>query len=199
MLQLHKISDFPEIIPNPNCELKLWITQTSTRLRMLESALSECMDKGRVATLMRIYDEELEMAVTYLTKERYERLPHTLTHGDIHANNLLYNNTGITMILDYDTIDYRPRVYDLAVATYLLTRVKRGTFQLDMRRSLTFVNAYSTESYLNEDERKAIAPLLQLHYIPTAHYLQLMKKESPHLLSWYLDWSLVQHQSLNCG
>lgn len=190
MIQLHSMKKLPQGPKNPNCQLYNWIYQSERCLKETEDALMYCTNNKRRQQLLTVYEKELQIALETLTPEIYEQLPVSLTHGDFHANNLLYNETNLIMVLDFDTVDFRPRVYDVAVATYLLTRIKRGSFELDMKRTVKFIKNYSLQCKLSEQEIRSMTPLIQLLYLPTARYLNMLRKESPHLLDWYLDWSL---------
>ncbi|MBJ8030412.1 phosphotransferase enzyme family protein [Bacillus cereus group sp. N21] len=189
MIQLHSMKNLPKGPPNPNCQLFQWIYQPKQSLKATGNALLQCTDEMRGSHLFAVYERELKTALEVLTPEIYEKLPVSLTHGDFHANNLLYNGSNLIMVLDFDTVEFRPRIYDVAVAAYLLTRVKRGAFKLDMSRTAKFINSYSVECNLSEYELRSITPLIQLLYLPTARYLNMLRKESPHLLAWYLEWS----------
>ncbi|MBN9388930.1 MAG: phosphotransferase [Chloroflexi bacterium] len=51
-------------------------------------------------------------------EEKVSNLPHQLTHGDWRAGNILFRNGQITGILDFDFLDMRERIFDLAYTLY---------------------------------------------------------------------------------
>ncbi|MDG3043748.1 hypothetical protein OE903_06325 [Bacillus sp. B6(2022)] len=75
----------------------------------------------------------------------------------------------------------------------MLTRIKRGTFQLDIVKTIQFLKAYADD--LSENEWRSISGFIRLLYIPTGRYLTLLHTYTPHLLNWYIDWSLEALES----
>ncbi|MBI3970867.1 MAG: phosphotransferase [Chloroflexi bacterium] len=47
-----------------------------------------------------------------------EQLPRLLTHGDYGGGNVLFQNDQVIAILDFDFLDFRERVFDLAYSLY---------------------------------------------------------------------------------
>ncbi|MGE6631468.1 phosphotransferase enzyme family protein [Bacillus sp. NPDC077027] len=193
--ELHSLKDLPKGPKNPNCELKNWISQPEKTLEHTASALKMCVSSQKAVSLLREYEKQLEDVLLCLTPSLYDSLPHAVTHGDFHAGNLLMRNNRLCMVLDFDTAGYRPRIYDVAISAYLLTRVKRGTFCLDLPRTVRFLSDYSQGFSVTENEWHSISAFIKLLYLPTGRYLTLMHTHVPHLLSWYIEWSFHALQS----
>lgn len=49
-----------------------------------------------------------------LTLEPYARLPHLVIHGDVHRDNLLFQNDEVVALLDYDQAAWDARIADIA-------------------------------------------------------------------------------------
>ncbi|MEH2999259.1 phosphotransferase enzyme family protein [Bacillus pumilus] len=191
--QLHSLKNLPKGPVNPNCELKNWITSPDETLGKTAYALKKVVSSKKAAALLKVYERELMNIITLLNPSIYEALPHAVTHGDFHSGNLLIRNKKLAMVLDFDTAGFRPRIYDAAISAFLLTRIKRGTFQLDIVKTIQFLKAYADD--LSEYEWRSISAFIRLLYIPTGRYLTLLHTYTPHLLKWYIDWSFQALES----
>ncbi|MBH8605776.1 MULTISPECIES: phosphotransferase enzyme family protein [unclassified Thermoactinomyces] len=190
ILDLHNIKNLPSGPPNPNIGIEYWLEHPDVCLKETEIELLNCCNKEQVTQLSSKYADILEDSLSLLSFDLYQTLPYVLTHGDFHGTNLIFSQNRIISVLDLDTIEVRPRIYDLAIAAFFLTRKKRGSFAIDPRRTKTFLQTYSAHNNLSLLELQVIIPILQLHFLPTGRYLRLMYTETPELLNWYLDWSL---------
>lgn len=191
--QLHSLKDLPKGPLNPNCELKNWITAPNETLDKTAVVLKKVVPSKKADDLLKVYEKELTNVLTLINPSMYDALPHAVTHGDFHSGNLLIRNKKLAMVLDFDTAGYRPRVYDAAISAFLLTRIKRGTFQLDIVKTIQFLKTYASD--LSEDEWRSISAFIRLLYIPTGRYLTLLHAHTPHLLTWYIDWSFQALES----
>ncbi|MFP3419006.1 aminoglycoside phosphotransferase family protein [Bacillus sp. SIMBA_154] len=191
--KLHSLKNLPKGPVNPNCELKNWITYPDDTLNETACALKKMVSSKKAAALLKVYERELMNVLVMLNPSIYETLPHAVTHGDFHSGNLLIRNKKLAMVLDFDTAGYRPRIYDAAISAFLLTRIKRGTFQLDIFKTIQFLKTYAED--LSENEWRSISAFIRLLYIPTGRYLTLLQKHTPHFLNWYIDWSFQALQS----
>ncbi|EEM69047.1 MULTISPECIES: phosphotransferase [Bacillus cereus group] len=189
LLELHNFKDIPVGPKNPNTGIEAWIFEPDKTFYKTKDALESCIENKMHDTHLKTYYMILENSLNILSADKYKELPMVFTHGDFHCTNLIYEQNTLVSVLDFDTAEIRPRVYDLALAAYLLTRVKRGSFELDTSRTRNFIHNYSLHNKLTQNEIDCLIPLLQIHYLPTERYLSLMKQESPNLLSWYLNWA----------
>ncbi|MCH5586063.1 phosphotransferase [Shimazuella sp. AN120528] len=199
LLNLHQIDKFPNGPTNPNIGVERWIESPEQGLKETEIALFRCANRKHVEKLIKLFSATLEDALMTLSSDRFQSLPFVLTHGDFHGTNLIFNQNKLISVLDWDTVEIRPRIYDIALAAFLLTRKRRGSFEINPSYTKKFLEIYSTHSRLTREEWSVIVPLLQLHYIPTKRYLDLMRIYAPNLLNWYLKWSVdaiisIKHQ-----
>ena len=79
-----------------------------------------------------------------------------LVHNDFRSANILHDGTGITAVLDFEEVTYRPRVADLAQATVLLgTRYHNwGPTSQPVRQA--FVAAYHDQAQLTSAEQNQL-------------------------------------------
>lgn len=189
LLELHEFKDISSSPKNPNQGIEKWIFEPDKTFDKTKKAIENCIENKENEIHLKSYYSLLETSLEVLSVDRYKELPMVFTHGDFHCTNLIYDQNKLVSVLDFDTAEIRPRIYDLALAAYLLTRLKRGSFELDISRTKKFIHNYSLHNKLTQSEIDCLIPLLQIHYIPNERYLSLMKHESPHLLSWYLNWT----------
>ena len=99
----------------------------------------------------------------------YDALPHTLTHGDYTAANLLFDETGAVVgVYDFDWARWAPRVRDIADGMYAFSAVRRSPLDPGDIWSLTdaadfavegcavWLAAYSESSALSAAEIDAV-------------------------------------------
>jgi Ser/Thr protein kinase RdoA (MazF antagonist) len=188
---LARLHAHPVTIPprdGPNQDLEYWLEGGDACLQeLLAEAASLAPD--RVRALEPVYRDVWERAHGALDSEAYRALPARLIHGEFHGNNLLYAEGRLRCLLDWDGVQVRPRIYDVARAGFFLTRVRRGAFQLNRTLTERFLRAYEVACGLTGAERAAIVPILQFYFLPTPRYLRQLAGHQPDLLHWYLGWS----------
>jgi Ser/Thr protein kinase RdoA (MazF antagonist) len=86
-------------------------------------------------------------------------VPRQLIHGDYVPGNLLWDQRGISAILDFEFAAVRSRVLDVAMA--LLHFVRYWTSQDSLRTITVFVDGYSASGGLTEWERSLLVPLMR--------------------------------------
>ena len=119
----------------------------------------------------------------------YGALPEVLTHGEIAGSNLLYSDSGeLTCVLDWDALQLRPRVYDVARALLFLSRQARGSFRIHAARARTVLDASTAHQPLTPDEVGCLIPVLELNFVPSPGYLRQVARRAPGILEWYLRW-----------
>lgn len=61
---------------------------------------------------------QLLLRINPLFEEKISRLPRQLTHGDWRMGNILFKGGQVAAILDFDFLDVRERIFDLAYTLY---------------------------------------------------------------------------------
>ncbi|HET6481048.1 MAG TPA: phosphotransferase [Actinoplanes sp.] len=140
------------------------------------------------AAARRAYSGVLLRARTELAG--YADLPEVLTHGEVAGSNLLYREDGeLECVLDWDALQLRSRVYDIARALLFLPRRGRsGGFQVVPDRAKAVLDAATTHQRLTLDELKALIPVLELNFVPSPDYLRQIVRHTPGIVEWYLGW-----------
>jgi len=137
------------------------------------------------------YINKIEESIEFLEKnfsyKQYIELPSVLTHGELHHTNILFNDSRISRLIDYDSIQFRPRIYDIARSSLFLSRKKRGDFFVNENYLSKFLEIYTQDNKLLNEEFEAISKILLYYFIPTAEYLKNMEESDQ--LDWYIPWT----------
>lgn len=83
--------------------------------------------------------------------------PKILIHGDFHNTNMLFEKGKVTAILDFDSVAFSLRCYDVAGAARSFSRTSNG---LDLKKYKTFLDAYQETSKLSKKEISQLIPLM---------------------------------------
>ncbi|MBL1097936.1 phosphotransferase enzyme family protein [Streptomyces coffeae] len=119
----------------------------------------------------------------------YAGLPEVLTHGEVAGSNLLYSDSGeLACVLDWDALQLRSRVYDIARGLLFLPRRARGSFQILSDRARAVLDASTAHQPLVPDELDSLIPVLELNFVPSPDYLRQVTRHTPGHLEWYLGW-----------
>jgi len=104
-------------------------------------------------------------------------LPQAWTHGDFHGANLRMRGNRITAVLDIDTLDRRPRIYDVAYSALMLTRRGPGDYRLPSGGVTSFLAAYAgMASGLSASELDAFWPCMVLSQLPDIGHLRALRE-----------------------
>ncbi len=88
-----------------------------------------------------------------------------------------------------NSLQFRPRIYDIASASKFLSRKQRGDFFVNTHYLYIFLKTYNIEFKLLSKEYDAINYVLFYYLIPTADYIHHMGKSNQ--LDWYLPWTMM--------
>jgi len=112
-----------------------------------------------------VADRWLRRLVQEFPAERYDALPHTVTHGDFTLANLLFDEeTRLVGIFDFDWSRWGPRVRDLADGMYFIAGQRRSPLEpgdiwsltesvdLTVVRCAAWLNAYQEVSPVTREE-----------------------------------------------
>lgn len=87
------------------------------------------------------------------------------THGDFHGSNLLFEQGEVKALLDFDNVDFRPRLYDIAHAILMLCRFERGSYQIRPLWTQKFLEAYGDS--LTQEELQMLPAMMLLSKTPS--------------------------------
>ncbi|MDJ1130763.1 phosphotransferase enzyme family protein [Streptomyces iconiensis] len=170
--------------------LEFWLTTE----RPLQAALDEVDEIAapHVTPAVRKHAQRAYSAVLHRARaelDGYQDLPAVLTHGEVAGSNLLYSASGaLTCVLDWDALQLRSRVYDVARAVLFLPRRARGSFQVLPERARAVLTASTAHEPLGPGELRALLPVLELNFVPSPGYLRQVARHAPGILDWYLGW-----------
>lgn len=196
LAQLHSYSDIT-LRPNQwSNGITNWLEKTEECLKKLKYQLTPFYSDQKLNNLLIFYHNVIDKILTSINMDKYLELPQTLTHGDYHGNNLIFQNQKLVCVIDLDTIGTRARVLDLAISAYLIKKKKSGSFEHDTEETVNYFKNYEQYSNLKENEINSIVPLLLTHFLPNPSYIDLVIEHSPHLLDWYITWSYKAVESV---
>ncbi len=91
-----------------------WVGRTAKRIRKREAG-----ERGPAPGICERAREVLE-ALCAEWGDAGRKLPGQLIHGDYGGQNLLFNGDSLVAILDFDFLDWRERIYELAYTLYFM-------------------------------------------------------------------------------
>ncbi|EMC31723.1 aminoglycoside phosphotransferase family protein [Streptococcus mutans] len=132
-------------------------------------------------------------------KRNYEKLPISITHGDFHGGNLIYNekNHDILSVIDFDTLGISSRICDISYSWLLLCREKRGSFEINQQLSDYFFEEYTKNITFKIDELKMLKSILIMRLMPTPEYLCNLERKRKDYFVNYLKWVRTAINSLD--
>lgn len=197
LVHLHQSDIRVSRISNPNPGIEQWLQSPEKNMEALQKSLERAILFVDHAHDIPLYNKTLNDALSNVAISIFHTLPTVPTHGDFHGTNLVYNSSGLAAVLDLDTVEFRPKIYDIAVAAFFLSRYTRGSFRIDPEVFKAFIRNYSKYDEVSRDEIYLISPLLRLHFLPTAYYLDILIDDAPFLLEWYFNWTRDALESID--
>ncbi|MGY1422625.1 phosphotransferase [Bacillus cereus] len=153
--------------------MNLWFDQPFNLLDETKQICEAVLKEKADVCWNRFYDA-IDM-ISSVKKEQLEMLPLAFCHGDYHGLNLKFLNNEVRGIYDFDNFDIRPRLFDICYSLLMLTRHKRGAYDLDKDSVRTFIEAYQKSSYpLTDIEKELFIPFMIVSYLPDNFYLNKM-------------------------
>ncbi|MGW7466959.1 aminoglycoside phosphotransferase family protein [Streptomyces xantholiticus] len=184
------VDGLPEPGSNPIQDMEFWLSADESAIDELGDLVSVSASPSVWGEVRDAYRDAYRRARAELDLRTYQSLPTTLTHGEIAGSNLVFDDSGkLISLLDWDGVDIRPRVYDLARALLFLSRTGRGSFRIHHNLGVDLMLRATAASPPQLDELRAIAPILELYCVPTIRYVRQMAQSSPSTLEWYLGWA----------
>ncbi|MFJ1646695.1 phosphotransferase enzyme family protein [Streptomyces sp. NPDC088258] len=184
------LDGLPEPGANPIQDMEFWLEAEAGALDDLGALVSETAGPALWEETADAYRGAYARARAELDLAAYQALPATLTHGELAGSNLVFDDDGkLISLLDWDGVDIRPRVYDLARALLFLARAGRGSFHVHHGLGVDLLLRASGGHPLRPAELRAVAPILELYFVPTPRYVGQLAASSPATLRWYLGWA----------
>ncbi|MBL7050532.1 His-Xaa-Ser system radical SAM maturase HxsB [Candidatus Woesearchaeota archaeon] len=126
-----------------------------------------CASKNKI--FLRINSNEEKSFITMnilklinLTKKNnYNKLNKLYTHGDFRWNNLIYKNGKLSAILDFDSVTYGPKIFDVAIILSSLIHYYGQDILIEKIK--IFYDEYIKQSKINKYEKKKIINLMVIH------------------------------------
>ncbi|MDE1827742.1 MAG: phosphotransferase [Candidatus Micrarchaeota archaeon] len=111
----------------------------------------------------------------------YSKLRTYPLHGDIKQDNLLWKESKLIGILDFDNIGRSnfTIIKDLSVVLQYCCVKKKDRTRLNFKLARFFLNAYADDMKLSTNEMKAIPLLITLQYIDLFNYTYWLLKNNP--------------------
>jgi homoserine kinase type II len=141
-------------------------------------ALNEVLMKrdffmGDLSETLSWYDGRAARLRKLLPDQQYERLPHLPIHGDIHRDNVLFDQDQVAALLDYDQVAWDTPVADIVDALVAFASIDKpkaiswGVFAgpLDETRAAHLLEGYAREASLSTEEVRALPKLLEVHWL----------------------------------
>jgi Ser/Thr protein kinase RdoA (MazF antagonist) len=192
MAKLHAtpLDGLPANCLNPIQDLEHWLVADESAIGELGAAIASATSADTWHALRPAYLGAYRRARENLDIRRYTALPQVLTHGEFAGSNLVFDKAGtIVGLLDWDGVDVRPRVYDIARGVLFLARTGRGKLTVNHQPAVDLLIRATANNPASREELAAITPILELYFVPTIRYVQLLSQRSHETLRWYLNWS----------
>ncbi|MEK8174675.1 phosphotransferase [Streptomyces sp. M19] len=162
------VDGLPEPGVNPIQDMEFWLGADAGALDALGALVCETAGPPVWDEMADAYRGAYHRARAELDLAAYHALPATLTHGEPAGSNLVFDDDGtLISLLDWDGVDIRPRVYDLARALLFLARTGRGSFRVHHGLGVDLLLRAAGEQPPSHAELRAIAPILELYFVPT--------------------------------
>ncbi|MER5431768.1 phosphotransferase [Streptomyces sp. NPDC002588] len=196
LASLHALStDGLSPVLSPAPDLEVWLSaedDSEEKLERLHRLLTGVVPAAERDLALSAYRGACHRARAELMALGYPGWEPVLTHGEIAGSNLLFDPVDGTLscVLDWDAVQLRPRAYDLARACLFLGRKARGSFDLDAGRAARVLRRATTARRLLPSETAALAPILELYFVPTPLYLSQLAEHGPEHLEWYVGWTV---------
>jgi homoserine kinase type II len=129
---------------------------------------------GDLYDLLSWYDLRAAEIRRNFKPEYIEALPHLVLHGDVHSDNVLFNENEAVALLDYDQATYDARVMDVADALIGFATAENcaewkswGVFRgpLDIEASVQVIAGYISQEALSEAELEILPSLVELAWL----------------------------------
>ncbi|MEU1294752.1 aminoglycoside phosphotransferase family protein [Streptomyces sp. NPDC005840] len=184
------LDGLPEAGGNPIQDMEFWLGADAEALDRLGALVRDLVGAALWEETADAYRGAHRRARAELDLASYQALPTTLTHGELAGSNLVFDDDGtLVSLLDWDGVDVRPRVYDLARGLLFLARAGRGSFRVHHRLGTDLLLGAAGGRPLTRAELQAVVPVLELYFVPTPRYVRQLAATDLAALRWYLGWA----------
>ena len=122
--------------------------------------------EAEVIGLVRRLAEAYDQAADSVDKADFHRWPKTITHGDWHPGNMLFQEGKVAAVLDFDAAKLSPRVTDIANGTLQFSIVAGSDDpedwpdHFDESRAKRFLLGYGQEATISPEELQMLDGLM---------------------------------------
>lgn len=95
-----------------------------------------CQNSAETDAIHRIGDQ-IELVRKNLDDRLWPQLPRAVTHGDLHPGNLLFHDSEIAAVFDFDYLSEQARVHDIVHALIFFAAHRDSQLDVDAIHSLT--------------------------------------------------------------
>ncbi len=130
---------------------------------------------GDLTPTLSWYDGRIARLRKQLPDTAYAALPQMAIHGDIHSENVLFDNDSdqVMALIDFDQVEWDTPIADLVDALVAFASVDKpatiqwGVFKgpLDEDRAAQLIAGYASVRHLSRKEIEAIPVLLEVHWL----------------------------------
>lgn len=194
--ELHTIL-VPDKVPlNEDCTLcNLWTSQHIKNFDEISNIVNEHYNSYDAKKMINIFNSTYIQIKKSKICEKIRELPLAISHGDYHGNNIILNNDNIK-IIDWDMSCLQPRVIDISIALYMLSRKEHGKFEIINDQIKQFLRVYNLKSTITQNELNLVKLILKLFFLPRIENIKSFNEDISKI-KWYLEWSLDAINGLN--
>lgn len=109
-------------------------------------------------------------------------------HGDLHGQNLIFNESRQATVIDWDETGFSRRPADAGKTLWLTCRRGRGDFVLHPPVVRHFLERMHARLHVPYASASDLAKLGAVWFLPRYSHVALLKQRDPDLVLWYLGW-----------
>lgn len=100
-------------------------------------ALEKLCQSAAESAAIRQIGEQIDLVHRNLDDRLWPQLPRAITHGDLHPGNLLFHDSDVAAVFDFDYLSEQARVHDIVHALIFFAAHRNGELDVDNIDSLT--------------------------------------------------------------
>ncbi len=114
-------------------------------------------------------------------------------HSDFDASNVIFHKGKLTAIIDFDEMNYAPRIFDAAIS---IRDSCYANGKIDMRKTRLFLREYEKISKLSSNEKKLIIPIILYANIDFFVWAYAHMKKEPENKKKYMKEMIVLTENI---
>ncbi len=172
-----------------------WTNEGEKKLKRSTEIIRKFVDNHTLSRMTKHYAALIKRS----SESGYQmmNLKNVINHGDFHSRNLIFNDDGLSAVIDWDNSKIGPRVSDFAKAFYLLSRCMHNSFAINVGMAERFLAQYHNVAKLTKEEIHLIPLILGVAYIPKPEHLLSFGNNVDKLL-WYINWTFNGSEMAEC-